>query len=67
MLIISGNCHGLGNPQTVQEPYDLGRRFKPKIVFLMEFKVGRDKVERVKRQIQFDGLFFVEGITMVVE
>ena len=58
MSIISWNCCGLGSPRTVQELVDLVSIKKPKIVFLMEVKVGRNKVESMKNKINFDGLFY---------
>ena len=62
MSIISWNCRGLGNLRTVQELVDLVSTKKPKMVFLMEVKVGRNQVERVKNKIQFDGLFMVDSV-----
>ena len=37
-------------------------RVMPKLVFLMEVKVGREKVESIRRSIGFEGLFFVDGV-----
>ena len=62
MSIISWNCRGLGNLRTVQELVDIISIKKPKIVFLMEFKVGRQQVERVKNKLKFEGCFTVDSV-----
>ena len=62
MSILSWNCRGLGNPRTVQELMDLVSIKQPKMVFLMEVKVGRSHVERVKEKIKFEGLFTVDSV-----
>lgn len=38
------------------------RRFGPKLIFLMEVKVCRDKMERVIRKLQSEDMFCVEGV-----
>ena len=35
---------------------------RPKIVFLMEVKVGKAHVERIKNKLQFEGMFFVGSV-----
>ena len=62
MSAISWNCRGMGNPRTVCTLKDLVSRYKPNFVFLMEVKVNREKVEPVKKQLKFEGLFYVEGV-----
>ena len=62
MSTISWNCRGLGNPRTVQELVDIVSTKKPKIVFLMEVKVGRQQVERVKNKLRFEGCFIVDSV-----
>lgn len=52
----------MANPHRVLALCNLVRRLGPKIVFLMEVKVGREKVERVRRRLQFEALFFMEGV-----
>lgn len=61
MTTLSWNCRGMGNPRTVREIKDLISRFKPKFVFLMEVESSREKVEKVRTTIGFEGLFFVKG------
>lgn len=62
MTTLSWNCRGLGNSKTVRELLDLVSKFMPDFIFFMEVKVARDKVERVREQINFQGLCFVPGI-----
>lgn len=45
-----------------QELLDLVSKYKPKLVFLMEVKVGRAHIETVRRKLGFDGLLFVRGV-----
>ena len=40
---------------------DLVSRFKPELVFLMETKVCKRKVEIVQQRLRYDGLFYMEG------
>ena len=40
----------------------LSVQVKPTFVFLMEVKVNRVRIDAIKNQIQFEGLFFVEGV-----
>ena len=65
MIALSWNCRGMGNPRTVLSINDLVHRFLPKLVLLMEVKVGRESVEKVHRRIKFEGSFFVEGIVIL--
>ena len=62
MSILSWNCRGLGNPRSVLTFKDLVSRFKPTFVFLMEVKVNRVRIDAITNQLQFEGLFFVEGV-----
>ena len=62
-MSVSWNCRGLGNPSSVRTLKDLVSRFKPTFVFLMEVKVNRVRIDAIKNQIQFEGLFLVEGVS----
>ena len=64
MSCISWNCHGLGNPQTVDEVVALVTTKDPKLVFLMETKADKPILEKVGRRIQFTTLFFVPCINL---
>ena len=35
---------------------------KPQLVFLMEVKIGRQQVERVKNKLKFEGCFIVDSV-----
>ena len=61
-MSVSWKCRGLGNPSSVRTLKDLVSRFKPTFVFLMEVKVNRVRIDAIKNQIQFEGLFLVEGV-----
>ena len=62
MSTLSWNCRGLGNPRIVRELMDLVSIKQPKMIFLMEIKVERSHVERVKEKIKFEGLFTVDSV-----
>ena len=59
MSCISWNCCGIGNPQTVDKLVTLVSRKDPKMVFLMETKVDREVIEKVRWKIQFAHMFVV--------
>jgi exonuclease III len=62
MIVISWNCRGLGNPQTVR---DLRRMVKvkfPTVVFLMETKMRQEKMERIRCMLGFNNLFVVDSV-----
>lgn len=61
MTILSWNCRGLGNPQTVRVLLDLVQSNKPMIIFLMETMIKFTKLDQVRRRLGFKGLFMVEG------
>ena len=61
MSTLSWNCRGLGNLKTVQELVDIVSTKKPKLVFMIEMKVGRQQVERVKNKLKFEGCFIVDS------
>ncbi|XP_019173810.1 PREDICTED: uncharacterized protein LOC109169382 [Ipomoea nil] len=64
MSTLSWNCRGLGNPWTVREVKDLVSRKKPDFVFLMETKVCRIHAERIRVDLGFDGLFYVDSVRL---
>ena len=53
MSCLSWNCRGLGNPQTEDELVTLIGNKAPKLVFLMETKVDRYVIEKIRRKVQF--------------
>ncbi|XP_041001144.1 uncharacterized protein LOC121246895 [Juglans microcarpa x Juglans regia] len=60
MKILSWNCRGLGNPQTVQNLLLLVKDKKSNMVFLMETKLVACKVEGINRRLGWEGCFVVD-------
>ncbi|VFQ59853.1 unnamed protein product [Cuscuta campestris] len=61
MSLLSWNCRGLGNRWTVQELVDLVSTKRPHLVFLMETKCVRKKVEYVIDKLGFDSVLAVDS------
>ena len=59
MNSLAWNCQGLVNRQTVRELVEIVQAEGPKIVFLSETWSSRKHMEKVKRELDFDGLFIV--------
>ena len=59
---LSWNCRGLGNPWAVKALHDLVRRWNPKIVFLMETKLKKNRMERIKNRIGFANGLIVSNV-----
>ena len=51
MSCLSWNCRGMGNPQSVRALRNLVQQWNPNIVFLMETKIGVNRMEKVKEII----------------
>jgi len=62
MSLLSWNCRGLGNPQTVQFLRRLVKEKSSCLVFLMETKRLQNNVGFLKVQLGFDDLFAVDCI-----
>jgi exonuclease III len=62
MSLLSWNCRGLGNPQTVQFLRRLVKEKSSCLVFLMETKRLQNNVGFLKVQLGFDNLFAVDCI-----
>lgn len=62
MSTLSWNCRGLGQPRTVRILAELVRSKKPMFIFLIETLCSRNKLERLKIQLGYDGLFVVERV-----
>ncbi|XP_062086986.1 uncharacterized protein LOC133793707 [Humulus lupulus] len=60
MSILAWNCHGLGNQWTLQFLKDLTIQKKPDFIFLSETLSKKDRLERVRTALGFEGLFVVE-------
>jgi hypothetical protein len=60
MVALSWNCRGLGNPRTVRSLCRLVKDKKPTLVFLMETKVTRQRVNFLPSRIGLDNMFIVD-------
>ena len=61
MIIISWNCRGLAGTSTIQEITDLYKQVKPAILFLMETRAKKKRLEELKHKLNFDECFCVEA------
>ena len=59
MSLLSWNCRGLGNPQTVNALKKVIRLEDPNLVFLMETKSNEEWVKIVRNQCGFKDSFIV--------
>jgi exonuclease III len=62
MNLLSWNCRGLGNPQAVRDLCQLTKEKKPTILFLMETKCHRNKMEFVRVKLGFACMFVVDSV-----
>jgi exonuclease III len=62
MNLLSWNCQGLGNPWTVQDLCLMVKEKKPDILFLMETKCKKERLEGVRVRLGFQCLFVVEPV-----
>ena len=60
MKALSLNCHGLGNPQTVNELHDLVKQKGPNVVFLMETRLSVRSLEWLRVRFRMQGCMGVE-------
>ena len=61
MSILSWNCCGLGTPWTIQFLKEIVLRKKPNFVFLCEILCKKDRVERLKVSLGFEGMISVDS------
>jgi exonuclease III len=62
MSIISWNCRGLGNLRTVQDLRQMVKEKRPWMVFLMETKLRKNRMDVVRYKLGFPNLFVVDSI-----
>ena len=62
MSCLSWNCHSLGHPRTVQVLVELAKHHNPSFIFLMETLCNREKLDQLKIQLGYIGLFVVERV-----
>ncbi|XP_042958196.1 uncharacterized protein LOC122293792 [Carya illinoinensis] len=64
MSILVWNCQGLGNLWTVSVLKNLTKEKWPKLVFLVETKSKKTRLEEVRRSLKTDGCFAVNCVGM---
>ena len=62
MNLLSWNCRGLRNPKVVRDLCQLTKEKKPTILFLMETKYRRQKMEYIQVKMGFECMFVVDPI-----
>lgn len=62
MSSISWNCRGIGLPLNIQFLKEVVGQEKPVFIFLCETLARKDKMEWVRVQLGFEGLFAVDPI-----
>jgi hypothetical protein len=62
MIVIAWNCRGLENPCTVRDLCRMMKVKKTNVVFLMETKLGKNKMELIRIKMGFSNLFVVDSV-----
>lgn len=62
MNVMSYNCLGLGNGQVVNQLANIVSRKAPKVLFLMETKSLKDRMEFVRRKLGYYGCFTIVSV-----
>jgi hypothetical protein len=62
MIVLAWNCRGLGNPRAVRDLRRMLKLKKPNVVFLMETKLGKNKMELIRIKMGFSNLFVVDSV-----
>jgi exonuclease III len=62
MNLISWNCRGLGNPQTVRELHQMVKLKHPHFLFLIETKVKSSWLQWLRNTLGFAGLLTVDPV-----
>jgi exonuclease III len=60
MRILSWNCRGLGNLRTVRDLFRVVKEKCPSLVFLMETKVRKEKMDLIRYKLGFPNMFVVD-------
>jgi exonuclease III len=60
MNLISWNCRGLGHPRAIRDLCQKVKEKRPTILFLMETKCGKNKMEVIRSKLGFEGSFEIE-------
>ncbi|XP_042983221.1 uncharacterized protein LOC122312630 [Carya illinoinensis] len=62
MSIVVWNCRELGNPRPVRILKKIVKDKCPNLVFLVETKAGKQRLESVRRSLKLDGCFVVHSV-----
>jgi hypothetical protein len=62
MSLISWNCRGLGNLWTVRDLYQMVKEKRPNFLFLIETKRSKIKMEVIRGQLGYAGMFVVDSV-----
>lgn len=62
MSLLCWNCRGPGNPRAVQVLKDLVQQKKPIFIFLIETMTNKEKLERLRLNLQYEGMFSVDAV-----
>ncbi|CAM8940929.1 unnamed protein product [Rhodiola kirilowii] len=62
MTILAWNCRGVGNPRSIRELRSLVQTTRPQILGLIETKVGKERLERLRIALGFAGCFVVPAL-----
>jgi hypothetical protein len=62
MSLLSWNCRGLGNPQTVRDLRQMVKEKRPKVVFIMETKKYNQRLDFLKIKLGMDNMFVVDSV-----
>ncbi|XP_042942912.1 uncharacterized protein LOC122277098 [Carya illinoinensis] len=64
MSVLVWNCRGLGNPRTLSVLRNLTKDKWPNLVFLVETKSRKSRLEEVRRSLKLEGCFAVDCVGM---
>ena len=62
MSILCWNCQGLGPSLTGRNLKFLNNKYRPSLVFLMETRVNKKKVESWKRKLNFQNEWYEDAV-----
>jgi exonuclease III len=62
MTFLSWNCWGLGSLRAIRDLCQLAKKNKARILFLMEAKCSKARVEVVRVKLGFAGAFIVDHV-----
>ena len=62
MSLINWNCREFGNPQTVKALQKVVQQEEPILIFLIETKLNKEKVEKVRDQCNFKFSWVVPSV-----